>query len=300
MNFTRIGFGCEQLGMHNWGNVNLKEIGLAVNNAIDIGINYFDTADIYGLGKSEENLASVLGNRRKDVHILTKFGIRYSGSLRYYDNSINWINEALDASLKRLKTNYIDLYQLHYWDGKTDLNIIANLLLDLKKEGKIRAFGFSNLPYEEIINNNYFLNHSNSFSYEYSLAEKKNNYLINSLIKEMPLLVYGGLGQGILTGKYDSNIAFIENDRRSSPRYLNFHGERLKKNILIVNYLKKIAERLDVTVSSVALRYILQMFPNSSVICGIKNTLQLKSNLNVFNFTLSTNEMYELNHISNS
>lgn len=296
--FTRIGFGCEQLGMHNWGNVDATQLNVAVNDAIDHGINYFDTADVYGLGKSEENLAAFLGNRRKQIHIITKFGVRFKGSQRFFDNSSEWIQSALEDSLRRLKTDYIDLYQLHYWDGKTHLDQVAETLSRLKEQGKIKAFGFSNVVLPALEEASHFSKLSASCSYEFSLAERKNETEIQDLQKRMIFLAYGGLGQGILSGKYHADSVFLNNDRRSSERYVNFHGERLKKNLSIVAALQKIAEQYNVSVAAVALRYIIDFLPNSSIICGIKNSQQLQDNLNVFKFSLDQNELQLLTNIS--
>lgn len=292
---SRIGFGGEQLGIYNWGDIDITKLKLAVNEAIDLGIDYFDTADVYGLGKSEENLSIFLGNRRKEVKIITKFGVRFNGSRRFFDNSINWINDAVELSLKRLKTDYIDLYQLHYWDTKTNLNDVVSALIKLKEQGKIRAFGFSNISLQNATS---FQKHASIFSYEFSLAEKKYEYYISSLKDQMLFLAYGGLGQGILSGKYSKTTIFNENDKRSSNRYVNFHGDRLIKNLEIVEKLKLIANKYDVSVSAVALRYIIDFIPESSIICGIKDSKQLHDNLAVFKFSLNQNEIKLLTNIS--
>lgn len=289
--FSRIGFGAEQLGLHNWGNINELDLDSLVNSAIENGINFFDTADVYGLGKSEENLALFLGDKRKDIHIITKFGVRFKNSKRFIDNSSKWIIKAIEGSLKRLKTDYIDLYQLHYWDGKTDLDSITELLTKFKEEGKIRSFGISNIIKEKINSYSLLYKSSSSFSFEFSLAEKKFYEDIKYFNKKMIFLAYGGLGQGILTGKYNLDTVFLKNDRRSSKRYKNFHGNKLKKNLLTVEILKEIARLHNVSVSSVALRYIYDFLPNSCIICGMKNTKQLNSNLDLLKFSLSNEEL---------
>jgi aryl-alcohol dehydrogenase-like predicted oxidoreductase len=281
--------------MYNWGDLDISKLKLAVNEALDYGVDYFDTADVYGLGKSEENLSTFLGSRRKEAKIITKFGVRFNRSQRFFDNSIKWINEAIELSLKRLKTDYIDLYQLHYWDSKTNLNDIVSALIKLKEQGKIRAYGFSNIPLE---NTTILLNQSSIFSYEFSLAEKKYENYISSLKQQMLFLAYGGLGQGILSGKYSKTTIFSENDKRSSNRYVNFHGDRLIKNLEIVENLKLIANKYHVAVSAVALRYIIDFIPESSIICGIKDSEQLHDNLEVFKFSLNRNEIQLLTNIS--
>lgn len=101
------------MGQYGWGNVYETELLDAVRAAVDRGINFFDTADTYGLGKSEENLAKALGSRRKDVVIASKFGVRIKDGKTFYDNSPSYIRQAIEGSLKRLNTDYIDLYQIH-------------------------------------------------------------------------------------------------------------------------------------------------------------------------------------------
>ena len=110
--------GCP-MGGYGWGNVQKTELVDAVRTALDNGVNYFDTADTYGLGQSEMTLAEALGADRKRVVIQTKFGVRQGEKGTFYDNSPEYIEEALDASLKRLNTDYIDIYTLHYRDGRT-------------------------------------------------------------------------------------------------------------------------------------------------------------------------------------
>jgi myo-inositol catabolism protein IolS len=296
--FSRIGFGCEQLGMYNWGDVDQNELKSAICEALESGINYFDTADVYGLGDSERNLGVFLGSKRKKIHVITKFGVRFNGKQRYFDNSPKWINSAVEQSLKRLQTDYIDLYQLHFWDGITELDLILETLLRLKSSGKIRAFGFSNLAESLLLKNTEFINHVSSCSYEYSLAQKKNENTIMSFQKNMIFLAYGGLGQGILTGKYNKSSVFRDNDRRSSSRYENFFGDKLERNLAIVDVLKYISNCYNVSIASVALRYVIDSIPNSSIICGMKHRNQVQSNLEVFTFTLSQRELELLNNVS--
>lgn len=298
LNFSRIGFGCEQLGLHNWGKIDLKSVEYAINFSLETGINYFDTADVYGMGKSEENLGNILGNNRKKVNIITKFGIRIENGNKIIDNSSKWITKAIENSLSRLKSDYIDLYQLHYWDGCTTFDEIYEILNKLKNQGKIRAFGFSNIPHKNLeINNNFFLE-SSIFSYEFSLANKQNKPIIDSLQNELLFLAYGGLGQGILSGKYDENTQFPNDDRRSLERYTNFKGDKLKQNLKIVSHLRGLSFKYNVTVSTVALQFILQNIPKCSIISGIKSVSQIKDNLQVFEFSLTNDEVEQLIKLS--
>ena len=292
LEITRIGFGGEQLGLHNWGNVSLSDLEFSVNRAIDVGINYFDTADVYGLGLAEKNLSLFLGKRRKDIRIITKFGVRFRGSHKFYDNSKKWINEALELSLRRLRTDYIDFYQLHYWDQRTSFDDIHEVLLRKMEEGKILEYGFSNTSYSDLEKSIFFLKNASFCSYEFSLANDKHNNDISKMYDKM-FLAYG-----ILTGKYNEFTIYSSNDRRANSKYANFHGDKLLKNLKIVSTLKAIAETHNVTPSIVALRFVLQFFPNSSIICGMKNQSQVDENIKVFDLNLSETEMKNLISIS--
>ena len=201
--------GCP-MGGYGWGSVQENELIDAVHTALDNGVNFFDTADTYGLGQSEITLGKALGSRRKDAVIATKFGVRAGNGKTFYDNSPEYIEQALDASLKRLNTDYIDLYQVHYRDAVTPLSVIAETLERFKEQGKIRYYGLSNVSmadYEEIMQlKGSFV----SLQDEYSLACRKNEKDLLKLSEELELtpMTWGSLGQGILTGKYDKNTSF--------------------------------------------------------------------------------------------
>lgn len=142
---ARLGFGCCPMGMHEWGSTDEKELIRAVHAALDEGISLFDTADIYGLGVSEEVLGKALKGRRDKAVVATKFGVRREDGKTFYDNTPEWINQAIDFSLSRLQTDYIDLYQMHYWDGRTPLSEVFAVLGELRKAGKILAVGVTNI-----------------------------------------------------------------------------------------------------------------------------------------------------------
>ena len=119
-----LGFGCCPMGGHGWGKTEEKQLVDAVSAALDLGVTFFDTADIYGLGTSESVLGAALQNKREKAFIATKFGVRFENGRSFHDTSIRWINQALEDSLRRLRTDWIDLYQMHYWDGATALEEI--------------------------------------------------------------------------------------------------------------------------------------------------------------------------------
>lgn len=299
---SRLCFGCDPMGGHHWGNVSRKEVIAAVHEAVDREINFFDTADIYGLGESEKILGEALKGRRKKAVIATKFGVRRTSDNRetYYDNSSEWIRKAVFRSLKQLNTDYIDLYQMHYRDGITPVDEIVGALVQLKKEGWIRYFGLSNLYKADIAD---FIESKGFFSTlqdEYSLANRtheKDMKLIEQRI-EVNLLTWGSLGQGVLTGKYDKNTIFDSNDRRSRTVYKNFHGEQLERNLRIVEVMRTLARQYEKGIPAIAIRFILDYLPNSVVITGVKRTEQLLSNLSSLDWHLKLEDIDKLNQIS--
>lgn len=301
LNVSRICMGGCPMGGYGWGAVQEAELIDAVQAALDNGINFFDTADTYGLGQSEITLGKALGDRRKDAVIATKFGVRAGNGKTFYDNSPEYIEQALDASLKRLGTDYIDLYQVHYRDGVTPISVVAETLERLKEVGKIRYYGLSNISmkdYEEIAP---YKGKFVSFQDEYSLACRKNESDMLALSDELSMtpLTWGSLGQGILTGKYDkTNVNFDSSDRRSRDIYVNFHGEKLLKNLEIVETMRPIAAAHNKSVAAVAIRFILDHIPDSVVLCGAKRPAQILSNVEGSDWKLTDEEIHVLDEVS--
>lgn len=297
---SRLCMGGCPMGGYGWGIVEERELIDAVHAALDRGINFFDTADTYGLGQSERTLGKALGSRRGEAVIATKFGVRVEKGGTIYDNTPEWIVNACDSSLRRLRTDYIDLFQIHYRDGKTDLSTVVETLELLRRQGKIRYFGLSNLKRKDLPE---LESHKGSFvslQNQYSLACRDFEQDILELSEKIEVspLTWGSLGQGILTGKYDKNVMFSSDDRRSREIYVNFHGEKLLKNLEIVEQLKTIAEAYGKPVSAVAIRFILDYLPGSVVLCGIKRPAQILGNAEALDWTLEQQDVRLLDEIS--
>lgn len=297
---SRLCMGGCPMGGHGWGNVQEADLIEAVHTALDNGITFFDTADTYGLGQSELTLGKALGNHRKEVVIATKFGVRVGNGKTTYDNSPQWIREALKGSLERLGTDYIDLYQVHYRDGVTPISEVVETLEELKSKGLIREYGLSNMYLKDSEELKGYEGRFVSFQNEYSLACRKHEEDISGLSEAfgMTPLTWGSLGQGILTGKYDKNTVFESNDRRSREIYVNFHGEKLLRNLEIVEVMKGIAAKYEKSVPSVAIRFILDKLNDSVVIAGAKNKGQIISNTEAMDWNLSQEDIYLLDNIS--
>lgn len=297
---SRLCLGGCPMGGYGWGEVSENNLLDAVHTAIENGVNFFDNSDIYGLGKSEEILGKALKGQRDKAIIATKFGVRVENGHTFYDNSPEWINLAVESSLRRLDTDYIDLYQVHYRDGKTSIEEVITALEKIKEKGHIRYYGLSNIHMNEcaelIPNAGKFV----SFQDEYSLACRKNESDLIELSEkiEMTPLTWGSLGQGILTGKYDIHSTFDSNDRRSSDIYVNFHGEKLKRNLDIVEVMRKISFQTGKSISSIAIKFILDYIDNSVVLAGVKTSKQLLSNVDAFGWHLSREQLESLNTIS--
>ena len=300
LNVSRLCMGCCPMGRHGWGDVQEQDLIDAVHSALDNGINIFDTADTYGLGQSELTLGKALGNSRKDVVIADKFGVRAGNGPTYFDNSPEYIRKALELSLQNLGTDYIDLYQVHYRDNITPLSVVFETLDDLKKEGKIRYYGLSNIHESDFKEITPFIGKIVSVQDEYSLACRKNEQDLKKLNADYHItpFTWGSLGQGILTGKYDKNVSFSQNDRRSREIYVNFHGEKLIKNLDIVDSMNPIAKEHNKPISAVAIRFILDWLEGSVVLAGAKTPSQILSNVEGMDWKLSNDELKVLDTIS--
>lgn len=301
LNVSRLCMGGCPMGGYGWGAVQEDELIEAVHTALEQGVNFFDTADTYGLGQSEKTLGKALGTRREDVVIATKFGVRMGGGKTFYDNSPEWIAEACVSSLKRLGTDYIDLYQVHYRDGITPISAVVETLEELKHKGYIRYYGLSNIHSEDIAELKPYAGKFVSFQDEYSLACRKNENDMFEVSEKLQMnpLTWGSLGQGILTGKYTKeNVNFGTDDRRSRDIYVNFHGDRLIKNLEIVKVMKQIAAKYEKPVSAVAIRYILDYLPESVVLCGAKRPDQVLGNVKSTGWKLDEYDLKLLDDVS--
>ncbi|MBQ7257750.1 MAG: aldo/keto reductase [Abditibacteriota bacterium] len=294
----RICVGGCPFGGYGWGIVNYDDVIETIYSAMDLGANFFDTADVYGLGESERIIGDCLKGRRDKAVIATKFGVVFDyQTKRRYNNSEIYIRRAIEGSLRRLQTDYIDLYQVHYRDGETPLDEVVNTLKALQQEGKIRYFGMSNIHQEQALELKPFKDVFVSFQNEFSLACRKNEEDMHVFSSEynMTPLTWGSLGQGILTGKYDKNVKFTKDDRRSRKEYVNFHGRKLSKNLKIVDELKKISDEINKPISAIAIRFILDYLKDSIVLVGVKNKKQLEDNVKALDWNLTQEQLDLLN-----
>ena len=297
---SRLCIGGCPAGEYGWGNVSRAEVERAMLSAVEMGINFFDTADTYGLGRSEETLGETLRAHREQVVIATKFGVRVEGGKTFFDNSPAFIEQALGQSLKRLRTDRIDLYQVHYLDGVTPIPTLMEALIAHKEKGDIRAIGLSNITADALPQLLHYREHIATFQNHFSLAHRDDEAAMRTLSDGLAAapLTWGSLGQGVLTGKYGADVHFEANDRRSRAVYDNFYGDKLQKNLRIVEVMRPIAKAHGVPLASVAVRWILDTLPNSVVITGVKTPQQAHDNAQAMAFRLAKDELTRLDEVS--
>ncbi|MBU1083897.1 MAG: aldo/keto reductase [Candidatus Omnitrophica bacterium] len=276
---SRIGFGCWAIGGHGYGKVDDEESVRAIRKALDLGINFFDTADIYGLGHSEKILSRGLGKSRGEVVIATKVGVKWDNNTKTSscDLSPEYIVKALESSLRRLKIDCIPLYQIHYPDPKTPVCETMEILGRLQKEGKIRHIGVSNFS-ASLVDEIKDYGQIESLQVYYNLLNWSIGNDIRSLCEKLKISVfaYGSLAQGLLSGKYDERTGFGEDDHRNKSE--NFGKEKLKANLVIVDKLKEVAGKYKKGCAQVALNWILGNPDITSALVGVKTSGQIEQN----------------------
>lgn len=279
LNISRIGFGCWAIGGHGYGPVDDGESIRAIRKALDLGVNFFDTADVYGFGHSEEILSKALGSRRHDVVIATKFGVRWDGGGRTFrDCRAKAVSDAIEGSLRRLRMDCVPLYQIHWHDGKTPLSETMEALRKCQEAGKIRYVGCSNFSLDLIMESRKN-GHLDSIQLPYSInqpaAEETLRICHNHL--EMGTLVYGTLVRGLLSGKYDADTRFGKGDTRSRDEH--FKGSLLANNLALSAALRSLSARCGMSPAQCAISWVLVRPYVTAAIVGAKTEAQIEENV---------------------
>lgn len=278
---SRIAVGCEQLGGTDWGVYDREDTIRAVARAADLGINAFDTADVYSLGESERALSRALGPKRHDMFIVTKGGVRWElppGEKRAktsFDLSPSYLRQALEDSLRRLDIDSIPLYLLHAPDRRVPLEQSLEAVVRLKEAGKIRAIGLSNFPFADIQRADEFAGIA-AVELRYNLIERGAEIELFAWCKErgIGIFTYGPLAEGLLAGKYSVASRFDASDRRS--RLPHFQGDALERNLEVVERVKGLAADHLKTAAQIAVNWVLSRDAVTSVVVGVKNVNQLE------------------------
>ncbi len=297
LHVNRIGLGTNAVGGHNiYPNLD-EEIGKdIVRTALDNGINFFDTAYIYGPERSEELLGEVLKEtgKREDVFIATKGAHKFVDGDVVLDNTPAFLKQSVEDSLKRLQTDYIDLFYIHFPDETTPKDDAVRALKELKDEGKIKAIGVSNFSIDQLKEANKD-GDVDVLQSEYNLfkREAEKELLPYTAENNISFIPYFPLAAGLLGGKYDKNTTF--NDGRAKNPL--FQGEEFVRNLEKVDQVREIAEAKGAEVAHVVLAWYLAQPSIDVLIPGAKKPEQVENNLKTLDVELSKDEIEKISAI---
>ena len=284
---SRICFGSEPLGGTDWGNVNLGDMEKAIHTALDLGVNFFDTAGVYGLGLSEERLSKVLGCHRHNVVIATKGGLSWNSnnvgraSIRK-DSSSSAIRKDVDSSLRRLRLERLPIFYIHWPDEDVPFSDTFGELERMRDEGKIESVGCSNYSVnqiKEVLSVSKIKYTQLPINILNGISDKD---LIDLCVKnEIEIIAYNVLANGLLSGKYHKDSKFPKNDRRS--RLPLFRGRMYEEALESVKELKLKASLCDKSISQYSINWVLSQPKVVSAIIGIKTPKQMLDNWSAIN-----------------
>ncbi len=295
LDVSAIGFGCWELG-GSYGYFDEGEVIAGIHKALDLGINCFDTAEGYGKGKSEALLARGLGNRRKDVIVVTKVGIGYtdSGREKGRDSRRDRIMASVENSLQFLNTDYIDVYLIHWPDRHTPFEEPMQTLEDLIQQGKVRFGGVSNFKAEEI-DACMKTRRVDVGQYGYHMFDRRMERDVFPYCEAygIGMMGYGSLAHGLLAGAFDENTTFDAQDWRSKGGLFNmplFTEENFPRNLKVVEALKQMAADRGTAVHHLALAWVLSNPVISTALVGVRKPEEVVSNMGALELTLSEDD----------
>ena len=274
-----------------------------VARSLDAGINFIDTANVYSFGESETMLGKALAGRSRDeVIIATKVRSRMSDEVNNVGLSRHQIMRSVEASLKRLNTDYIDLYQIHGFDPVTPLDETLRALDDLVHQGKVRYIGASNLAAWQLMkalaySEQHHLARFESLQAYYTIAGRDLERELVPLVQDQQVgvMVWSPLAGGLLTGKFDRDGNGPEGTRRASFDFPPVNKERAFD---CVDVMREVAEEQGVSVPQIALAWLLHQSAVTSVIIGAKRMEQLEDNLNAVTIPLTADQLQRLDAVS--
>ncbi len=295
---SAIGFGCWETG-GSYGSFHEDEVIHAVHRALDLGINCFDTAEGYGFGRSESLLAKALGARRKDVILVTKFGIYQNEGKWYRDSSRAQALAAIERSLNYLQTDYVDVYLVHWPHREIPFEEPMRALEEIVQAGKARFVGISNFKADEIATC-MAARRVDVGQYGYHLFDRRMEREVFPYCLEqgIGMMAYGSLAHGLLTGAFTPQTTFEENDWRRNGRAFGlslFTPENFPKNVAVVEELKQIAAQRGKSVAHLALRWVLANPVISVGLVGFRRPQEVEEVISNFDgWSLSPAELAQI------
>jgi aryl-alcohol dehydrogenase-like predicted oxidoreductase len=307
---SEITFGAWVTGGLFWGGADKRESVRAIHKAIDCGITSIDTAPVYGFGESEKIVGEAIKGKRDKVQIFTKYGLRWdlnkgsyyfditdhrgkSTSIYRYAGKESIIYEC-EQSLKRLGTDYIDLYQIHWPDVTTPIEESMEVVSKLVSEGKVRAAGVSNFS-AALLKNASQTAEICSDQVHYSMVTRdiEQELIPYCLENNISILAYSPLERGILTGKINPGYKFRPGDNRSESPY--FKKKNLKKINTFLNGIRPLASERNITLPQLVINWTMQQPGITTVLVGSRNSAQVEENVKAAGFNLSSKEIDFIN-----
>ena len=292
---SELGFGCMGLNHDRGPAKDRNEMMKVVQHAFDAGVTMFDTAEVYGPYTNEELVGEAIQTFRKEIQLATKGGFNITGNSNYPDSSKETLRNSLEGSLKRLRTDYIDLYYIHRVDPNIPIEEVAQTMQEFKKEGKILHWGLSEAS-AETIRRAHHVEPLAAVQSEYSIWWRELEKEVIPTLEELKigLVAYSPLGRGFLTGKLTRDAIASENDNRAElPR---FTEEAFKANQVVLDLLQKIANEKEATIAQVSLAWLLAQKDWIVPIPGTTKLSRIDENIGATSIHFSKQELNDINH----
>ncbi len=302
LDVSAIGFGCWELG-GSYGQFDQDAVVSAIHRALDLGINCFDTAQGYGFGRSEQLLAKGLGERRKDIILVTKWGIGYNDVLtdKGRDSRAARAKLSIETSLKHLNTDYVDVYLIHWPDRRIPFDEPMRAMEDIVQEGKARFVGVSNFKAEEIAVCMQ-TRRVDVGQYGYHLFDRRTERDIFPTHEThgIGFMAYGSLAHGLLTGAFDAHTTFESSDWRSRGGLFNmplFATDNFSRNLRVVEDLKGIAQDLGIELYHLALAWVLSHPVLSVALVGARTAGEVEANMGALDVEFSEETLNAIDRV---